>query len=133
MPEGIIEPHKGWPKWVNTVLLWFGIPTALILSALTLLGALGQAGSYLKTACQVASVCATPKPSPPIIPIFETGWVDGGHGWSTSTFCEPRKAELEKQYPAFTITWTALPEQVNKDILGHVTYKYSCSFVFTAK
>jgi hypothetical protein len=26
--------HKGWPKWVNTVLLWLGTPTALILSAL---------------------------------------------------------------------------------------------------
>jgi len=34
MPEGIIEPHKGWPKWVNTVLLWLGIPTALILKRL---------------------------------------------------------------------------------------------------
>jgi ABC-type uncharacterized transport system permease subunit len=50
MPEGIIEPHKGWPKWVNTVLLWLGIPTALILSALALLGALGHAGSYLRVA-----------------------------------------------------------------------------------
>ena len=37
--------HRGWLKWVNTVLLWLGIPTALILSALALLGVLGQAGS----------------------------------------------------------------------------------------
>ena len=29
--------HRGWPKWVNTVLLWLGTPTALILSALALL------------------------------------------------------------------------------------------------
>src|SRR4051812_24483318 len=71
-----------------------------------------------------------PTPSPPKIPDYSTGWIDG-EGKSTPDYCDPRKAALEKQHPDYTIEMTYLPEQhePNRDTLGikHDKYMYSCS------
>ncbi len=79
------------------------------------------------------------KPTPPVIPDYSSGWVEGGHHYSTDTYCLPQKEAYEKKYPGFTIEMTRLPEghRVTGTGPGHMfkhdEYNYSCSFAAVAK
>lgn len=76
---------------------------------------------------------------PPMIPDYSSGWVEGGHGYSTDTYCIPQKQAYEKKYPGFRIEMTRHPEghRVNWTGIGgmikHDEYNYSCSFAAVAK
>ena len=81
----------------------------------------------------------TLKPTPPMIPDYSSGWVEGGHGYSTDTYCGPQKEAYEKKYPDFRIEMTRHPEGHRMTGTGpggmfkHDEYNYSCSFAAVAK
>jgi hypothetical protein len=81
----------------------------------------------------------TLKPTPPMIPDYSSGWVEGGHGYSTNTYCDPQKEAYEKKYPDFIIEMTLHPEDHRVVGTGplnafkHDEYNYSCSFAAVAK
>lgn len=131
MADAIVTPQRGWPRWANILVLLLGVPTGLLLTAVALFGAVGDAGAYLTAGCQFVGVCAKAKPTPPTIPNYFTDWVDGGH--NAGQYCEPQKKHWEAVYPDFNISWSALGEQRDKDWRGHATYKYGCGFTATVK
>jgi hypothetical protein len=124
----IIGPQRGFPSSVNRVLIWIGIPTALLLAVLALFGALGQAGGMMHSACQSVGWCPIPKPvqEAPKLPNFTSSRVDGGHGYKE--YCDPVAQTYREQYPDFTITWHEAGDGRDKDLLGHATYQYTCTF-----
>jgi hypothetical protein len=122
----IIGPQKDFPKPVNRVLLWIGIPTALLLAALTLFGALGQAGGMLHSSCESLGWCSKPAGEAPRLPNFTSSRMDGGHNFGE--FCEPVAQTYREQYPNFTIAWHEAGDGRDKNALGHATYQYTCTF-----
>ena len=135
----IIGPQRGFPSPVNRVLVWIGIPTALLLALLTLFGELGQAGGMMRSACQSLGWCPlskpvqeTPKPltkpgqEAPKLPNFTSSRVDGGHSYRE--FCEQVAQTYREQYPDFTITWHEAGDGRDKNWWGHATYQYTCTF-----
>jgi hypothetical protein len=131
MPDAVLTPQKGWPRWANKLMVWLGVPTGILLTALALLGALEGAGRYSRSACQSVGLCAVPKPVPPTLPNYTSPWVDGGH--NAAEYCEPQAQHYRDIYPGFNITWKALGEGRDKVGLGHAIYQYNCAFVATSK
>jgi hypothetical protein len=131
MSEALIAPQKGWPKWANKLIMFFGVPTGILLAALALFGAVGQFGGFVKSGCQAAGICAAAKPASPSIPNYTSPWVDGGH--SAQDYCEPQAQHYRAVYPDFNITWRALGEGRDKVGFGHAIYQYNCAFEATAK
>lgn len=131
MPDAVLTPQRGWPRWANRAILWLGIPTGLLVTFVALLGAVDSVGSYAKRGCESAGICVKAKPTPPTLPNYTSPWVDGGH--SAAEYCEPQAQHYRDIYPSFTIAWRALGEGRDKDWRGHVTYQYNCAFAAVAK
>jgi hypothetical protein len=130
MSEAVIAT-RGWPNWAKRLIVWIGVPTGILLSAEAFLGALGEFGGHVKSACEATGYCATEKSAPPMIPNYTSPWVDGGH--NASEFCGPHAQHYQAIYPAFNVTWRVLGEGRDKDWRGHVTYQYNCAFEATVK
>jgi len=144
---------QGWPNWAKRARTYLLIATGLVLAVAGFLTAFGKAGDGFNAACSVLPFCKSaitptptptptpppPKPTPPTIPDYSSGWVEGGHGFSTDTYCGPQKEAYEKKYPDFRIEMTRHPEGhrvVGTGPLGafkHDEYNYSCSFAAVAK
>lgn len=124
----IIGPQEGFPSSVNKLLVWIGVPTALVLAVLGFFGAVGQAGAMIHSACQSFGLCSLPKPlqKAPKLPNFTSSRVDGGHGYKE--FCEPQAQSYREQYPDFTITWHEAGDGRDMDWKRHATYQYTCTF-----
>lgn len=53
-----------------------------------------------------------------------SGWMDGGH--NPTDECNIVAGGQKQKYQADSVTVRPLPEEREKDILGHVSYKYHC-------
>src|SRR4051794_10141695 len=131
MSEAVIVPQKAWPRWANKLVVFFGVPTGILLAVVAFFGAMEQFGGQMKPICEAMGICVAAKPSPPSIPNYQSPWVDGGH--NTAEFCEPQAQHYRQIHPDFNITWRALGEGRNKDWIGHATYQYNCAFEAAAK
>lgn len=56
---------------------------------------------------------------------YETDWLGGGH--SQAEACARAISNYSGQYPGKILEPGVASEQVRRDFLGHVTYKYSCT------
>jgi hypothetical protein len=128
LADALIGPKRGWPRWANTILLWLGVPTGLILAVLAFGGALDNGFQAARSVCESVGLCASQKIQKvaPVLPNFVSSRVDGGHGYRE--FCEPVAQTYREQYPDFTITWHEAGDGRDKDWLGHATYQYTCTF-----
>lgn len=72
---------------------------------------------------------------PPTIPVpaataetatYRTGWIGGGHNQAEA--CQSGLAELGPKHPGKRLSPLSSNEISNKDLLGHVTYNYTCVF-----
>ncbi|TPI29999.1 hypothetical protein FJW07_29865 [Mesorhizobium sp. B3-1-9] len=64
----------------------------------------------------------------PVIASWDSPWVGGGH--SQEEMCNVGLAALTNgQYKGKTLTIQTMSEDSNKDFLGHVTYRYHCTYL----
>ncbi len=120
----IIGPQRDFPSSANRILVWIGIPTALLLAVLAFFGALGRASDMAYATCQKVGWCQiaqAPKEAPKL-PNFTSTRVDGGHSYRE--FCEPVAETYREQHPEFNVTWHEAGDGRDKDWKGHATYRY---------
>jgi type II secretory pathway pseudopilin PulG len=80
---------------------------------------------YLKTlTCTPSPPPQKPEPSPPFE--LSSDWLGGGH--SQGELCQALRAQAVARYPNRTIIQLSSREESKKDWLGHVEYKYFCTF-----
>jgi hypothetical protein len=113
---------------VNWLIQWVGIATTLIGAIAALLLAIGKFGDAAYAPCRPFPSLPWCTANPPKLAALDAGPVGGGH--NQGEYCEPRAAAYRSQFPNYTISWKG-SETSNKDLLGHVTYRYHCEFIAT--
>jgi hypothetical protein len=65
-----------------------------------------------------------------VLPPFISDWIGGGH--SPDEVCAPQRQQYEKKYPEYDISVRHF-EATTKDLTGHTSYQYRCSFAAMPK
>jgi len=134
MAEG---DDKDCPNWAKSIKSWLAVATGLIVAVGLLLAALGKGKEAW---CSLVS-CDQPKPGPVApappkancpasLPAYDSPEMGGGH--NQEEICGPNRKTYEQQYPGCAVSM-AVSESSNKDFLGHVTYKYHCTYAISPK
>jgi hypothetical protein len=136
------DDDKDWPNWAKSIKNWLAVATGLIVAVGLLLAALGKGKEAW---CSLVS-CDQPKPNPTgapsvapappkancptSLPAYDSPEMGGGH--NQEEICGPNRQTYEQQYPGCAVSM-AVSESNNKDFLGHVTYKYYCTYAMNPK
>jgi hypothetical protein len=133
MSETLLEAPKGSPEWAKKVVLWLGIPTAILLAFLALADALGNTGGHLKGWCQAIGACPPPKRPTLQLPDHVSGWIDG-RTTSGQAVCNSVRQAYQQQHPDYTISMQVMDREEERRTVWrgldptHAQYRYHCKF-----